>query len=698
MSTVRYAFLKWSVLFICFAFQCEAVFGQSRTYENSANYKAALAAIDNNDYALGVEYLVKELAQHPENGYAYYQYASVLFASGDLLTALQCADMAVKYIPASDKMNLSRVFYLRAKVKAGFDNYEAALADVSYAISLNTRELDLYQLRSDIYRTLSRYNESDDDCRKMLSLHPGYIPAEVGLAKNNIARSKYEEALQQLNRLIKKRAGTAEVYGCRAAAYWGMDNVSASIDDLIVSFEKDITEGPFLLMLEISLRDFKIVADKLEGKRSSDSSDKWPFCLGAIYELSDNVDKAIYYFQEAFGIDSRALYASCITSCYMQRRDWDNAILYADKAIAVAGNNINYYLEKAEIYWYAGRLADAVKTMTSCIESNPNSYILYLHRGFYNEYNGNKAAALDDYTKAIAINPNCASARMLRGRIHWDNCSYDAARADFELCVALDKMPTLSSAAHFALFYLGRRAEAESYLNDILKYQTYDAYYHAACLYSLMNNKAKALEYLEKALEAGYCNYYHLLRDSNLKNIRHEYAFKQMFEKYSGMQFVNLDKTAAESEPVRTAEPVKPVPVKAEPKYTYVTTSLPYVSTYGMMQVKGNFNGYSTNFTYIPTSCIAISLYQAEYYLSVDLINQSSVSGNGRNGELSVGDTIRMSIRMGDFSIDDVEVKVISNDNPPFIFGDKLFGNTTKVSVDKKRSAIVLTTKIQINK
>ena len=116
-----------------------------------------------------------------------------------------------------------------------------------------------------------------------------------------------------------------------------------------------------------------------------------------------------------------------------------------------------------------------------------------------------------------------------------------------------------------------------------------------------------------------------------------------------------------------------------------------------MMQVKGHFNGYATNFTYVPSAGIAISLYQAEYYLSVGLISESGISHTGKKGKLSVGDTIRMSVQIGDFSAEEIDVNVISNDNPPFVFGDQLFGKNTKVTVDNKQKVIILTQRIQIN-
>lgn len=63
---------------------------------------------------------------------------------------------------------------------------------------------------------------------------------------------------------------------------------------------------------------------------------------------------------------------------------------------------------------------------------------------------------------------------------------------------------------------------------DKKKYSNYNAIalYDFCCIYSLLNEKSKALRYLEKSINAGYVNYSHMLLDSDLNNIRLEPAFK----------------------------------------------------------------------------------------------------------------------------------------------------------------------------
>ena len=58
------------------------------------------------------------------------------------------------------------------------------------------------------------------------------------------------------------------------------------------------------------------------------------------------------------------------------------------------------------------------------------------------------------------------------------------------------------------------------------------SYYDAACLYSQMDNKQKALEYLEKSLELGYRRFAHIERDQDMDPIRDMEEFKALILKY----------------------------------------------------------------------------------------------------------------------------------------------------------------------
>jgi hypothetical protein len=67
------------------------------------------------------------------------------------------------------------------------------------------------------------------------------------------------------------------------------------------------------------------------------------------------------------------------------------------------------------------------------------------------------------------------------------------------------------------------KSEQENYENNHI-----NAYYNFCCTYALLNNKPKALEFLEKSIKAGYLNYQHIQTDTDLESIRNEEKYKKL--------------------------------------------------------------------------------------------------------------------------------------------------------------------------
>jgi hypothetical protein len=54
--------------------------------------------------------------------------------------------------------------------------------------------------------------------------------------------------------------------------------------------------------------------------------------------------------------------------------------------------------------------------------------------------------------------------------------------------------------------------------------------YNLSCTYSLLNEKTKALEYLDKSIKVGYNNYAHIKADTDLDNIRNEEVYNKILQ------------------------------------------------------------------------------------------------------------------------------------------------------------------------
>jgi len=73
-------------------------------------------------------------------------------------------------------------------------------------------------------------------------------------------------------------------------------------------------------------------------------------------------------------------------------------------------------------------------------------------------------------------------------------------------------------------------ARAVQLFEQVLKYAPKNpgSLYNTACAYSLKGDKAEAIDFLRRSLEAGWADFGHIGRDSDLDNIREEAAFKAL--------------------------------------------------------------------------------------------------------------------------------------------------------------------------
>ena len=59
-----------------------------------------------------------------------------------------------------------------------------------------------------------------------------------------------------------------------------------------------------------------------------------------------------------------------------------------------------------------------------------------------------------------------------------------------------------------------------------------NAFYGIACIYSLQGKKRLAIQFLEKSLQEGFKDRDKIEKNSDLRNIRDSYGWKNLIEKY----------------------------------------------------------------------------------------------------------------------------------------------------------------------
>ena len=91
----------------------------------------------------------------------------------------------------------------------------------------------------------------------------------------------------------------------------------------------------------------------------------------------------------------------------------------------------------------------------------------------------------------------------------------------------------IQSRLGYALFHADRYAEAgQAFARQLdLDHEPETAAYNLACAHALVGQKDKAIAQLERAVELGYDNAQHLLRDDDLENLREMPAFEALYQR-----------------------------------------------------------------------------------------------------------------------------------------------------------------------
>ena len=386
---------------------------------DSYNYSRGVEAINNNNAEEALDYLNKEINEHPDNGYAFAWIALVRNYNEEFGRALTAANVAVKKIPSKDKEYKAFAYGTRAQVYLNLKDTIQALKDYSQAINIVPDDDRFYNQRAQVYYEQGKYDLADKDYLKMISLKEGDVMGYMGIGRNANAQKRYEDAIKQFDYVAKLEPNYSSAYSFRAESYIGLKKYNEAIDDVISALGIDRDRKAFYELQELADSAFEQTVAKLKVQKIKEPNEQsWDYDLGIVYERAAKYNKAIAYYKESLEKESNIITASRISSCYDDLGDYDKALEYCNQAIALDSVKANYLYEKANILDNAGRTQEAIKTMSDYIANTPDEPAGYYQRGWFKDYSGDIEGALEDYTMAITLQPNVAYAYLNRGVLY----------------------------------------------------------------------------------------------------------------------------------------------------------------------------------------------------------------------------------------------------------------------------------------
>lgn len=655
---------------------------------DSYNYTRGVEAINNNNAEEALDYLNKEINEHPENGYAFAWIALVRNYNEEFGRALTAANIAVKKIPSKDKEYKAFAYGTRAKVYLNLEDTIQALKDYSQAINVMPDDDRLYNQRAQVYYEQEKYDLADKDYQKMISLKAGDVMGYMGIGRNANAQKRYGDAIKQFDYVVKLDQNYSSAYSFRAESYIGLKKYNEAIDDVITALGIDKDRKAFYELQELADSAFEQTVAKLKVQKIKEPNEQsWAYDLGVVYERAAKYNKAIAYYKESLEKESNIITASRISSCYDDLGDYDKALEYCDQAIALDSVKSDYLYQKANILDNAGHTQEAINTMSDYIANTPDEPAGYYQRGWFKDHSGDIEGALEDYTMAITLQPNEAYAYLNRGVLYRLKGENAKAESDFKQVVRLDSIPEEAECSFYAYYYLGQKDKAIEVLNTMLDKDKKGNCYDAACLYSVMGEKEKALSYLRQSLEDGYRRFAHIKRDRDLIYIRNTEEFKVLLKEFEEK---HQQEIAADADGDDSA-------------YELKVEEIPFTKEGGVCKVKCAINGLPLHFIFDTGAAdVSISSVEATFMAKNDFLSSSDIIGKQNyqtaDGNITEGTIINLKdVKLGSLHLNNIKASVVRNQAAPLLLGQSVLSKLGKIEIDNTKKVLRITHKQKIN-
>lgn len=210
----------------------------AQTY--SDNYTRGFEALEKGDFTEAVRYFDSEVRANPANAYAHICLGHAKCKAHDPQGAIEAYNLAIAKLTADNTGLISLAYEGRGEAYYDQKNLDAAAADISQAIMF-TQDPDavsrLYYFRALIYNSQQKFDQAEDDFRKLVELKKRAQDGYIGLGSVAVNKSRHAEALGYFNQAIAIAPDYSYAYDSRAMCYAGMEKYPQAAADLVKAID-----------------------------------------------------------------------------------------------------------------------------------------------------------------------------------------------------------------------------------------------------------------------------------------------------------------------------------------------------------------------------------------------------------------------------------------------------------------------------
>lgn len=202
----------------------------------------------------------------------------------------------------------------------------------------------------------------------------------------------------------------------------------------------------FQLVVNLADSAFTQIEARLTTQRMREPNEEcWKYQLGVINEQSHRYAAAIAHYKTALEQEASDVAANRIAVCCTALADYAAARDYYALAAQLDSTQTSCVYNRGCTEMQLQRYADAERTITQHITTDPSEAAPYVVRAAARHHQGNLRGAADDYTTAIALDTDHAQELLFRGVIYRKLGEEAKAVADFRQILLDDSL------AHAAL-------------------------------------------------------------------------------------------------------------------------------------------------------------------------------------------------------------------------------------------------------
>ena len=209
-------------------------------------YRKAVEILDERGDPKEARKLLNEnILEFPKFIPSYLTLAGMDRRNGNYGAALKTIERAMDNNHKGSGITEANLIWWKATIYDEMGDMNKALLTMQHAVKLARKQdkdnlMDMLESLAQFHYDLKEYDESDKVYKEMRSIDETKQLPMVGLARNLIAREKYDEALALLEDCKKYDADYYEIYRFQMKAYDGKKEYKKMIDAMVTLYEKKI--------------------------------------------------------------------------------------------------------------------------------------------------------------------------------------------------------------------------------------------------------------------------------------------------------------------------------------------------------------------------------------------------------------------------------------------------------------------------